>query len=150
MNRQHDPDNAAFVRPAGRRPLWWRLLLPLGLLLSGAVIGAGLTLIVLVRGLQFRVQHPELFAARATQRLQRTLDLTDGQAAEVEQVLRRHQEQIQAIRRDCQPRFERQVEEIRSEVSALLTPEQASKWQSWLDQRRRLWLPPLPSSAPAP
>ena len=151
MNTQHDFDDASAPpkRPA-RRPFWWRLLLSLGLLLSGAAIGAGLTVLVLVRGVQFRIQHPELFAARATARLQRFLDLNDEQARQVEQIFGRHQEEIQDIRREYQPRLERQVDDIRSEVSAVLTPQQAGKWEFWLDQKRRLWLPPVPASTPGP
>ncbi len=136
--------------PRRRRRLIWRVVLSLILVASGAVIGSGLTVLVLARELQIRLHHPELFAARATGRLQRFLDLSDDQARQVESILSEHQKQIQSIRRECQPRFERQIDEIRTEISAVLKPEQARKWESWLDDKRRTWLPPVPQSAPGP
>jgi hypothetical protein len=119
------------------------------LLVSGGIIGSGLTFLVVVRQAQFRMQHPEAFAGNAAARLQRYLELSDEQKLQVESILREHQKGVQAIRRDCQPRFEQKVEDIRRDVSAVLTPAQSRKWEAWLDDKRRLWLPPLPPAEPA-
>ncbi|MBI4579270.1 MAG: hypothetical protein HY718_06180 [Planctomycetes bacterium] len=138
---------------SGRRPrrrVLRTVLLSVVLLISGAAIGAGVTMLVLVRGVQFGIRHPELFPARATHRLRSFLDLTDEQARRVEAILTERQQQIQVIRREAQPRLEAQIEQIRDEIAAVLTPQQSGKWTRWLDDRRRVWLPPLPPAADGP
>lgn len=133
----------------GRGRLVRRILLSLALLISGSVIGSGITVIMVARGVHYRIHHPEVFPARAAARLQRTLELSDEQSQQVEQILREQQKDILAIRRECQPRFEREVDEIREEISGVLTPAQDRKWRAWLADRRRTWLPALPATAPA-
>ncbi len=137
------------VRPRPRR--WFRaLLLSMLLLGSGVAIGVGGTLLVMTRGLQFGLHHPELFPARATHRLTSLLDLSDAQARQVETILRDHQRKLQEMRREVQPRIETHIDQIRDEIATLLTPLQAEKWQRWLAQKRDVWLPPAPATTEAP
>lgn len=143
--------NIPVQTPPRPRRHWLRtIIVSLVLLGSGAAIGSGLTLIILARGLQFGIRHPELFPERATHRLQSFLDLSSDQASQVEAILQRHQRELQVIRREVQPRIESHVDQIRDEISAVLTPEQARKWRRWLNDKRATWLPPPPASTPEP
>ncbi len=133
--------------PHRPRRRWVSWLLALLLLMSGAGIGSGLTALAMVRGVQHRLRHPEEFAARATARLRRFLDLTDQQAIEVEAALRTRQAALQKIRREVQPQVEEELRLLQAEVAASLTPDQADKWNRWFEQKRQTWLAPPPPPA---
>jgi hypothetical protein len=144
-------DNNALLPPPPRRSgRLRRILLSLLLLASGAAIGSGITVLVIVRGLQARIQHPEEFPGRATHRLRTLLRLSDEQAGRVEAILRGHQRSIQAIRSDAQPRIEAQIDQIREEIAAVLNPIQAARWRRWIDDKRHTWLPPMPATQAGP
>ena len=40
--------------------------------------------------------------------------------------------------------MEEELEELRKEISASLTPEQAAKWNAWFEEMHSTWLPPPP------
>ena len=143
----HAP-SALAIRPRRRR--WVSVLLGLILFLSGGLIGSGLTARAIIRGAQHRLHHPEEFPARATARLRRSLDLSDAQAAAVESVLRTRQAAIQEIRRDFQPKIEAEIDKLGTDVAGVLTPDQAARWKAALDEKRRVWIPPVPPGPGTP
>lgn len=136
--------------PMPRRRRWRTLLVSLLLVVAGAAIGAALTVLVIVRQVQHRVRHPEEFPPRAAARLQRYLELSDDQTRRVEAILGERQADLQEIRREVQPRVEAEIERIRREIEAVLDPRQAERWNTWLDQKRQTWLPPLPEPQTRP
>jgi hypothetical protein len=133
---------AAFHPPRRRR--WVSIVLSMVLLSCGGVIGSGLTLLVVVRGVQRGLRHPEEFPARATAHLRRILDLSNEQAAQVEDILRTRQVAIQRVRREVQPQLMTEIELIHTQVAHVLTPKQAERWNTWFADKKAKWLPPLP------
>ncbi|MEW6355595.1 MAG: hypothetical protein AB1696_04660 [Planctomycetota bacterium] len=118
------------------------------ILLSGIVIGSGLTLLWLQHTLLYMVHHPEGAPKTISLHLQRKLNLTDEQTRRVEAILRERQKDTQALRREVQPRVEEQLAKARDEVAAVLTSEQAKKWNAYFDAMQEKWLPPAPPPPP--
>jgi hypothetical protein len=112
--------------------------------MSGGIIGSGVTALVIVRGVQHRLHHPEEFPAHAAARLRRALQLSDSQSSAVETILRKRQAAIQDIRRGFQPKLEAEIDGLQKDIAAVLNPDQAAKWSTWLDEKRRTWLPAVP------
>lgn len=62
-------------------------------------------------------------------RLDRHLDLTDAQRAQVEQILRRRHANINAMRTGVRPRVHQELEATNAEIAKVLTPEQRAKFE---------------------
>ena len=113
-------------------------------LLCGLIIGSGMTLL-LIRGAVHRMlAEPELLPARILQRLDAQLDLDDPQRAAVEAILRERLAAFQSIRQRVKPEIQAELNRLRDEVSAALTPEQQAKWQTRFDALRARWQPAEP------
>jgi hypothetical protein len=129
-------------RPRRRTAL--TLVLATAILLCGMIIGSGLTLHVLWSRLLSNIQDLDNLPARITHRMERPLDLSDQQASEVEAVLNRHFQHIQAIRAEVYPKMSAQLDEIRKEVGAILSPKQREQWDKSFDRLRAKLVPPPP------
>jgi len=131
--------------PSVRLGQWWVVAL-LGVLIfiAGGVLGSGLTLRFLRDRVLYAIHHPQEVPARLSVELKGRLGLTNAETEKVRQIIARHQLDLQKIRREVQPQVERELEELRKEVADALTPEQAAKWNAWLEQMRTTWLPPAP------
>jgi hypothetical protein len=130
--------------PPRRRRRWLTVLLGLVILGCGAIIGAGVALVVVRDRVLYALRHPEEMPARVTARLRRTLGLTEQQTEKVRVIVERRHAALQMIRRFVQPRVEAQLENFREDVAAVLSPPQAEAWRSHFDALRRTWVPPLP------
>ena len=62
-------------------------------------------------------------------RLDRRLDLTDAQRAQVEQIIRRHHARIDGMWDDLRPRMHAEIAQANAEISRILTPEQRAKFE---------------------
>jgi Spy/CpxP family protein refolding chaperone len=62
-------------------------------------------------------------------RLDRRLDLTDAQRAQVEQIIRRHHARIDGMWDDLRPRMRAEIDQANAEISRILTPEQRAKFE---------------------
>lgn len=131
-------------RPRTRR--WRRIVLALLIFIGGAACGAGIATVVIVRSVQHSMRHPELAPARVTDRLTRRLDLTPAQADQVRQIIRTRQQSLLDIRRDVQPRVDMQLTALEDEIDAVLNDEQREKWRALVQQFRKTWLPPMPTT----
>jgi hypothetical protein len=135
--------------PVPRRRRWPMVLLALAIFAAGAVCGAGATVIFVVNRVQHAIHHPEDAPARLAGVLQRRLDLTDAQRAEVDAIIAKRQTELLAIRREVQPQVADELEELRAEVDQVLTAEQREHWSKLFDTFIRRWLPQAPPP-PAP
>lgn len=93
---------------------------------AGVAVGVFGAHIVHVRG-----EHgtPAFPAKMMVNRLDRRLDLTDQQRAQVEQIIRRHHAAIAAVRATMQPRVRAEIEQANVEITRILTPEQRQKFE---------------------
>jgi hypothetical protein len=119
-------------------------LLGIAILIMGALIGSGITVIVVKKMVLHAVSHPEEAPARITKRIQSKLDLSGEQAAKVRSIIAERQKALQAIRREVQPRVEKELNGVREDVAALLEPEKARQWRERFDYLKRLWVPAPP------
>ena len=70
------------------------------------------------------------FATRAMlNRLDRRLDLTDAQRKQVEEILQRRRERINAMWSGVRPAVRAELDATNVEISKILTPEQRSKFE---------------------
>ncbi len=142
-----DAPASALARPRRR---WLRtLLLTLIVFVSGVLVGGGLTFKVVTTGFKRFFQEPEVLAENITHRMKKRLDLTDDQAVQVRRIILERQKALQSLRKEVQPRIEAEIEKTRREMAAVLTPEQARKWEKRFRYFSRFWLP-SPSGTPPP
>jgi Spy/CpxP family protein refolding chaperone len=79
--------------------------------------------------------------------MKRRLDLTDDQVQQVRRIILEQQMAFQSLRKEFRPRLDDQIEKTRRELAAVLTPEQARKWEKRFARIQRFWLPPLPGDS---
>jgi hypothetical protein len=134
------------VLPPRPRPRWRWLALFLAVVIfaSGFIAGGGITLVTLRNTLLYYVHHPEQFPPVAAARLRSKLDLTDEQTRQVDEILRKRQAALQAIRREVQPRVLAELDLVEQEVAKVLTPEQRERWHKRFGELRETWTPPMP------
>ena len=69
------------------------------------------------------------FAMRAmVNRLDRRLDLTDAQRKQVEEIIHRHHQRINAVWTDARPRVHAELQAANREIEQVLTPGQRAKF----------------------
>jgi hypothetical protein len=135
-----DPTN---VPPAAGGPLPPRrsrpwLLAAVGLLIvvSGVVIGAGTT-VLLLRDRIARPPSPgEETAAAIAADLRSRYDLTDDQTRQVREIMTRRMDAIEVIRREAHEKITGEHEALRAEMKAVLKPEQFQRWSAQFDAMR--------------
>jgi hypothetical protein len=124
-------------------------LLGVVIFIAGGVLGAGLTLRYLRDRVVYAIHHPQEVPARLSAELKWRLGLSAEEAEKVRQIIAWRQLKLQEIRREVQPQFERELQDLRKEVAGALRPEQAAGWNAWYEQAHSTWLPP-PPPAPQP
>jgi hypothetical protein len=141
-----DTPASALARPRRR---WIRTaLLALIIFVSGVLVGGGLTFKFITAGFKRSFQEPEALAESITHRMKKRLDLTDEQALQVRRIILERTKAFQSLRKEVQPKLEAEIENTRREVAAVLTPEQARKWEKSFRRFSRFWLPSLPGHHP--
>jgi len=131
--------------PSTRSGRWWiAALLGVLIFIAGGILGSGLTLRYLRDRVLYAIHHPQEVPARLSLDLKSRLGLTTEETEKVCQIIASRQLKLQEIRREVQPRVEEELEELRKEISASLTPKQAAKWNAWFEEMRSTWLPPAP------
>jgi len=135
-----DQPTSPVIRPRRRRI--WSILLALVIFISGVLVGGGLSFKLVTGGFKRYFQDPAVSAERITQRMKRQLDLTEEQAVQVRRIIFEQQNSFQSLRKQIRPQLDAQIEKTRRELAAVLTPEQARKWEKRFDRFMKFWLPP--------
>ena len=91
----------------------------------GALVGGAATSLADREGHRTRGNHPR---PSYVERLGADLDLTDAQKDSVRAVLERHQPAMDSLRESIRPQFQSERQAIRTQINALLTPEQQAKY----------------------
>jgi cell division protein FtsB len=129
------------------RRRWVTLLLALMIFVAGFVCGVGLTIVTAVHRLQYAIHHPEDAPARVATTLKRKLGLDEKQRGQIEEIIARRQVDLNAIRREFQPKVVDQLTQIRDEISGVLNETQREHFTKMFDDIRDRWMPPIPPEA---
>ncbi len=87
MNCQYQAQDTKLHKPGKWRPI----LLGLVILLSGILIGAGLTGVFIRHIVQNAIRHPEIIPDHAAERMRKSLSLTESQTRNVKRLMTEHQ-----------------------------------------------------------
>jgi Spy/CpxP family protein refolding chaperone len=71
------------------------------------------------------------------ERLDRELQLTADQKAQIETIFSGRRSQLETLQREIATRTEQERRELQSEIRKVLTPEQQSRFDRWLQQQPR-------------
>lgn len=134
--------------PARHRRRWVTALFVALVFISGVLVGGAGVVLFVARQARHAQLHPNEIPDRVTARLARKLDLTESQQAQVKSIFLSHRDRIAEIRRDVQPRVERELSDIRSEIAVALTDEQREKWDHMFDELLKNVLPGLSTTRP--
>ena len=112
-------------------------LAPLALLLATFVLGGlvGGAVTTMADRPAHRKAHPR---PSFVERLTADLTLTDSQGDSIQAVLDRHQPAMDSLWQKMRPQFEAERQTIRSEITALLTPEQQTKYAALVQRQDSL------------
>lgn len=119
---------------------WRAVALALVIFASGAVAGAAMTLTTLRRTARTDFRHPELDPPRLAARISSRLHLDAVQEAAVTRIVAERQSAWIRIRSSVRPQVEAELEGLRRDVTAVLTPKQAARWNRWFERGRERWL----------
>ena len=118
-------------------------------LLAGAIIGAGLTIIVRPgrspRGRRSVVEMRD----RMTAEFARKLDLTDLQQAQVSTILEARLTDVRQIQEQIRPQMRDQAVLLNAKVYEVLDNDQREKWRKFYAELERRWFGPPPATQPA-
>ena len=115
------------------------LLLSAVILVAGIVIGsAGTTL--LIRNNSHRPPRPGAASAkRITDKLKDRLELSDEQFAKIEPIIKAHMDKLREIQQQARPQIEGEVNQMKEEISTLLTDDQKQKWEKHMKYLERIF-----------
>ena len=118
--------------PPSRR---WILGLMACIFVSGTVIGGGSTMIVVNHRMEEAAgRHLDAVCSRMVPALQKELDLSDEQAAQVKTSIRQHLAKLDQIRETV---IRNEFKQMEDQVAAVLDADQKERWHSWLEERRK-------------
>lgn len=112
------------------------VLLGAVLLMSGVVIGSGLTLIGLKwRADEFR-SRPDMFSNRILSKMEDDLNLTKEQKAELSKIFKAAREDLDDVRRQHRAQAQSFFREFHDDVAKVLTVKQQTEWEEWWKRAR--------------
>ncbi|HDP35861.1 MAG TPA: hypothetical protein ENN29_12225 [Candidatus Hydrogenedentes bacterium] len=139
-NTESMPATLAPPRRSWIRPLISGLII----LFCGIIIGGATVLWFISSHVLEGLRTPEIVPQRLTNVMQHRLNLTPEQADRVLEIHNKYLERFLERRRQARPNIEKELDALQAEINAVLTPEQAEKWDKRFSRFRSLVLPPLP------
>ena len=122
------------IKSSNTKPVLFSLLI----LLSGIIIGAGATFIVLGQSEKKEESHgPENFSHRMVKRLTRELHLTDQQQKQVEPIIKKHMKAMNEIRGEARPKIRQELEEMNDELMAVFDNTQQQIWKQRIERMQK-------------
>jgi len=144
-----DPGKSPSLPPRRKGRRWKTAGLGLLLLVCGAVMGSGITVLAARKLVVDAMRDPDRFPRFAAARAKRHLGLSDEQTSQVREILIRRFHAIRRIRAESRPRIEEQIARMNEEVAAVLDERQAARWRERVEAIRRMLPPPVePPAAP--
>jgi len=139
MNSETSSENKLPTPKKPRR--WLSVLLGILILVSGFILGCGVTSLVIYRHVVHAIHHPEDAPRRISQRMQRRFGLADEQTAKVRNILAKRQNGLRSIYRQTWPKLDRELNRIEMEVAEVLNDRQAARWRKKFKKIRDKWIP---------
>jgi hypothetical protein len=138
--------------PSGRScrlSAWVSIALGIVIFLAGGICGAAaLRLAARPKPLTNLKEIPERVAVK----IQQDLGLNDTQRAGIERIIRGHQPELHRLRVQIMPEMRHEFAQMVDEISLLLTPDQAARFQAEAQRRLDVHFPPeeATTAEPAP
>lgn len=129
------PQPLAAGPPARHRGMFTGLLV--AVFLSGGVVGGGLGMLITQQQFSDCLRHPERIPDRMMTKFRAELGLTDEQTAQIDEIVRRHHENFEAIRAEVHPRFSAEFAAMSDEMNLVLTEEQQTQWTELRERMRK-------------
>jgi hypothetical protein len=124
-----------------RRGRWVLAFVLLLVFVSGGIVGGGGTDYMHRNGWSRLMRFPGEVPDRLVPMLRGKLDLNDEQTGKVDHIVRERHREIEKLRAEVQPRIDHQIDEMQSEIDAVLEPGQRDRWHEWVQSLRRRWGP---------
>ena len=106
------------------------------LLMCGVAIGSGATILLVRSEANRAMRDPNWMTQRAAARLEKDLNLTANQAAQVREIFQAHRERVHAFRSQHGDRARQMFRELQRDIEEVLTPGQAEKFRARLQRAR--------------
>ncbi len=146
---KHDtPADKGLPRPSPKRR-WAHVVLPIVIFVAGGLVGAGLTVIFRPEQTRRGRRSIEETRDRMTEKIADKLDLSAQQTEQLRQILEDRLKELQKLRREMQPRMEKQAAILKANVAAMLNDEQKARWEEFYAERFPRWFPEPVSTQPA-
>ncbi len=136
------PPSVVLTASSPRRWLKWGLLVVI--FGAGVAVGAAGSVLLIRERLTAVLRQPELIPDRVMPILRHRLALTDEQAEQVADIVRRRYTALEEVRSDFTPRVATELRLLRTEVDGVLTSDQKQRWANWC-QRVEEHLPSTPA-----
>jgi hypothetical protein len=114
--------------PIGRPHNLRMLLLSMVILVAGIVIGSAGTTLIIQKSSRNHEPRP-VDAERMIHRLRNRLDLTDEQHDKIEPIIKTFMDKHRVIKEKARPQVEELVNNMKEDISALLTEDQKQRWE---------------------
>jgi uncharacterized protein YneF (UPF0154 family) len=121
--------------PTLPRPSVKPVLLSFLILVSGIIIGAGLTFF-LTRKIETKPmrQGPEHMSRRTVNRIVRELRLSPDQREQLSPIINEHMKAIDEIRSQARPKISKQLQDMNEQILGILNEHQKELWQERVQQ----------------
>jgi len=103
------------------------------ILVAGMTLGVAGTLLV-VKPNEPRPPDIDNAVVMMLMRFRGELNLSDEQVEQIETVLRDHFQQLEALRAEARPKIERVLQDMKNQISTVLTEQQRADWQRLTDR----------------
>ncbi len=118
----------------------WMKTVALGtvVLVSGMVIGSGLTVVGIRRYADEMRRRPDMFSNRILSRMEKDLKLTKDQKSELGKIFKDAREELDEVRGQHRAQAHAFFRDFHDQVARVLTPDQQKKWEeTWKRARER-------------
>jgi hypothetical protein len=123
-----------------RAQQWKMAFFSLVILIAGIAIGSGLTFIFVHNRITPGPMDIEMINEQVVGRLQQKLNLTDTQRGQFREILTKHISALHQIRQQARPQVAQEMNELHTEVMAILDENQRQIWQQNINSLRDRFL----------
>jgi hypothetical protein len=131
---QSDIKSAYIPTKTTLKPILFSLLI----LVSGIIIGAGLTLIVTGNSATQKTMPPgpEYMSSRMVNRIVRELKLSPQQHELLKPIVQKHMKAMEDVRQEARPKISAEIKQMNEEIASILNDRQKEIWQDNIKRMR--------------